>query len=72
MTKGTDLTAHKRFSHGGGSYIYQGHNIEKIDGRWVFAIDGRRMKTFTLREAKLVIENKETYSKAIQLEKAGA
>lgn len=67
-----DLTAHKRFSHGGGSYIYLGHNIEKIDGRWVFAIDGVRMRTFTLREAKLVIENKAIYSNAIQLAKVGA
>lgn len=71
MTKGTDLTAHKRFSYGGGSYIYRGHNIEKIDGRWVFALGAFRKRTSTLKDARALINDYIEY-REYQDGKAGA
>lgn len=65
---GTDLTAHRRFSHGGGSYIYRGINIERmVKNQWLFSFEGKRVRAYSLREAKLYIDHK-----IEQLEKAGA
>ena len=52
------IAARKIFKLGGGSYIYRGFVIEKIDRRWVFRYAKNHYATKTLKDAKFLLDRK--------------